>query len=479
MRYQERIYIQNENSSVRNKDILNINMSSDICIFESPSFYLSGGTKIDCTSGNTGTTGVFVLNSLTATTIPLTFNFTANTNTFTANNTTFKYEIYKYNVTDEVFSVPAVYKSDIIEYSAFSGTNLISVNIPISGLSIDGEYLVKGYYDFDVCTDFLNRLGKKIDTLTYINGTSYNIYNPLADFYFIAFKEADKPVFNGGNNGTLPNGSLVQQIILPPPNVNTVLITNDYVGDAIITLNGLTLAKNLDYTLNDSIITLSANTRVDDIISVIYTKIGVNNLSIDIIEVPIRVVSGATGSQGVNKVFYNTTTNKNEVYTNNNPVIGSNIIIMVNGATLANGIDYYQSSSDSTRIILIGSLISGDIVTIVYFPISVIINGIYTNTPTIGWTISNAPVDTNGVFTLQVSTGTTFTDFYSTGTTQYVANQTFYSDSFIASGSVGTTLYYRVKNDKEYITLCGKVIDSVAYSETVPIKIQTNSINSY
>ena len=89
MRFQERIYIQNENGAVRNKDILNVNMSSDMCIFESPLFNLSGASKIDCT----GTTGTSYVVS-TATTIPLTFQFTANTETFSANSATFKYEIY-------------------------------------------------------------------------------------------------------------------------------------------------------------------------------------------------------------------------------------------------------------------------------------------------------------------------------------------------------------------------------------------------
>ena len=172
MRYQERIYIQNNNEAVKNKDILNVNMSSDICIFNNPTYSLSGASKIDC-SGNTGTTYVIS----TATTIPLTFNFTGNTNSFTANSATFKYEIYKYNVEGEMFYIPPVYKSDTIQYSAFSGTNSISQSIAVSGLSIDGEYLVKGYFEYSVCTDFMNRLGKKVDTLLYRDGLEYGLYN--------------------------------------------------------------------------------------------------------------------------------------------------------------------------------------------------------------------------------------------------------------------------------------------------------------
>ena len=48
MRYQERIYIQNQNRAVRNKSISNVNTSSDICIFKSPAFNISAATKVQC-----------------------------------------------------------------------------------------------------------------------------------------------------------------------------------------------------------------------------------------------------------------------------------------------------------------------------------------------------------------------------------------------------------------------------------------------
>jgi hypothetical protein len=153
MRYQEKIYIQNANSVVRNKDILNVNMSSDICIFESPLFSLSGASKINCT----GVTTSYVLPS-SATTIPVEFQFTGNVSTFTANNTTFKYEIYKLDSNVNTFIAPPVYKSEVFEYSTFSATSILNQSIPVSGISLDGEYIVKGYYEFNVCTDFLGRL---------------------------------------------------------------------------------------------------------------------------------------------------------------------------------------------------------------------------------------------------------------------------------------------------------------------------------
>ena len=86
MRYQEPIYIQNENGAVRNKDILNVNMSSDVCVFESPKYSLSGASKIDCTGSTSGTSYII---SATTQNIPLTFDFTANTSSFVNTNALF------------------------------------------------------------------------------------------------------------------------------------------------------------------------------------------------------------------------------------------------------------------------------------------------------------------------------------------------------------------------------------------------------
>jgi len=473
MRYQENIYIQNANGAVRNKDILNVNMSSDICVFQAPSFNLSGASKLDCT----GVTTSYVISS--ATTIPIYFQFTGNTNTFTGNNATFKYEIYKFNSNVNTFTGPAIYKSDVFEYSSFSATSVLTQAIPVSGLSLDGEYIIKGYYNFSACTDFLGRLGKTVDTLTYRSGTSYGLYDNTLDWYFIAIKAAETPsLLQSSTNQPAPN-SLFQQVILPKAGEKTFAITNGVGGDIILTLNGLVLANNLDYTLKDSIVTLSGETAVDDIITVIYTTTGGNNVMADVYDVTTAIPSGTTGNQGSNTVYFNTTTGKYEVYSQATPLSSSSIIIMINGATLANGIDYYQSTSDPKRIILVGNILIGDIVTIAYFPKTDVVNGLITNNPMVSWQINTAPEKVNGVFTLQVSTGTSFNDFFSTGTTDYVVGSTVYQLGFTASGAVGTKLYYRVKNEKNYTTICSGSVTSVAYSEIIPVIIQTNSINSY
>lgn len=473
MRYQELIYIQNANEGVRNRDNLNVNMSSDISIFEAPSFIVSGASKINCS----GFTSDYIIT--TGTTIPLSFIFTGNTDTFTANTTDFKFEIYKYKPNVNSFISPAIYKSEVFNYPSFSGTNIINQEIPINSLGLDGEFLIKGYYQFNISTDFLNKLGKNVDTLTYANGKQFGLYDNDLDFYFSAIKAAEKPLFLNNGSNTPTANQLHQEIILPDEGVITIVIRSAFSGYFILTLNGLVLAPGYDYTYSGNVVTLVSETSKGDLVTVIYTTSGGNNLVGDNIYITESIASGTTNNQGSNTSYYNTTTNKYEIYTSITPVNSGTIIVMINGVTLANGVDFYQSTSNSKRLILNGNIIIGDIITIVYFPTTNVVNGLFVSNPTISWQINNAPQLTNGFFSLEVSTDTSFSSLYSSGMTPYIIGKSTYYDTFTASGSVGSNLYYRVKNEKSYVTLCGNEIMSIVYSDIIPVTIQTNKINSY
>lgn len=476
MRYQELIYIQNSNSAVRNKDILNVNMSSDICVFNAPLFDVSGATKIDCT----GVTASYVISSGTET-IDLDFVFTANTDSFTATNATFTYEIYKYDFTLSSFTPTPIYTSSAFTYTDidYYGTQTLYESLAIADLSLDGDYLIKGYYGFDMCTEFGNRLGKKINTRNYRSGEAYGLYNSYSDYYFTAMYAAEKPIFMASASNTPPAGKLFQQVILPEPHTTVFAVTYGVSGTFIVTLNGLVLAKDYDYSVSGNLVTLSAATSPEDIITIIYTTSGGYNFLAENIDVTTEVHSGTTGNEGSNLVYYNTTTGKYEVYTQATPQDGGAVIIMINGVTLANGVDYYQSTSNPKRFILEGNIVVGDMITLAYFPNVTVINGLLANNPMVTWMVNNAPQENNGVFTLEVSTGNSFTTIYTSETVNYVANQKFYSTSFMVSGNIGTEYYYRVKNEKNYTTLCGQIVTDIAYSDIIPIVVQSNAINSY
>lgn len=472
MRYQEPIYIQNENSAVRNKDIYNVNMSSDMYVFEAPVFTMSGASKIDC-SGNSESHVIS-----TATTIPLVFDFTGNTDTFSATSNSFYFEVYKYNRNASIFTTPPVYKSELVSYTAITGSSSYTENVPVSALTLDGEYLIKGYYKVGAQTFFMSQLGKTYDTINFRYGSEYGLYNSDLDFYFISMYEASKPIF-ADTSESLSQGQLGQQVVLPEDGDTVFVIKYPYGGHVMVTLNGLILAKDEDYTITGSVVTFLAPTYKGDVVTFVYSVSANRGLVGDNILISSPIVSGTTDNEGTNSVYYNTDSEKFEVYTELEPSASGAILVMVNGVTLANNIDYYKSKTNDKRIILEGNLIVGDMITLVYYPVTNLSRGINTNFPSVLWTISRSPQTDNGYFTLQVSRNSSFSPLTYSSAQQYVSGVSEYTDNFVASGTVGTTYYYRIKNDKVFDPICGPSLTSTTYSDTISIVVQSNAINSY
>ena len=248
----------------------------------------------------------------------------------------------------------------------------------------------------------------------------------------------------------------------------------------ILTLNGLVLANDVDYTYSgNSIVYLNAPLVPEDIVTIIYTSSSPNTLQNDIFDVMSVIPSGATDGQGGYSVYYNTTTSRYELFTSAKPIEFSKVLVMINGVVLANGIDFYQSTSNPRRIILNGDLVLNDIITISYFPDGVV-GDIITQNPSASWVITPPPTKTNGYFTFQLATDINFNNIVYSSTTDYFVGAQFYTIDYPVSGyTYGDRLFYRVKNDKNYETICGNIINSYAYSEIIPITIATNTINSY
>lgn len=448
--------------------------------------------------------GVYLFDTTTATTLPLSFNFTGNVDVFTATSASFKYEVYKYDNSLGVFALPAVYKSNLSEYASFSATNVLQTAVPLSGLSLDGDYIIKGYYEANACTDFLSRLNKKIDTVIYNRNGTYQLYIPETDFYFVGITKADTPLFQQSQTNDLQfydalplyqqvivvddtiryvqfvdDNNYVQEPLLYSRTGATFTLTSEYLGDVFVTLNGLTLAKNIDYTLSGTQLTLSGSVVEGDIITIVYTRTSSQTIVSNGIQITNPIVSGTTNGQGSNKAYYNTTSGKYEIYTDNQILDGSRVIVILNGITLTYNIDFYLSTTDKKRIILNGNIMIGDIINIIYYPVASIINGITQNTNFINWYIPTPPQSSNGEFSLEYSNSSSFSTYTVNSVVPYQEAVTDYTTILSLTGSVGTNWYYRVKNVKNYQSICGDIISSTAYSETVRVQVQSNAINSY
>jgi len=381
-----------------------------------------------------------------------------------------------------------VYSSEYINWSGFSGTSAYTTSITANTIDPDGEYIIKGQFNHDVSTEFGKLLGYNYTTVPSLNGDPYGIYQSNKDKYFIAFKEADTPELeNGetGDGGTL-NGLTVLSILLDGTTTEFNLPLSN--GAYLISLNGITLSPEYDYSITEievdedfvSNLTLSAQTFNEDILTYAFTNgIENNNIKADSFDIASTIVSGTTNQEGANTVYYNTTKGKYELYLSRTPITSNDIVITLNGITLANNVDYFQSNTNPKRIILEGNLIISDLLT-AYYNTSTNIQGNQFGTGvTVSWSIQNAPINNDGLFTVQSSNDNNFTSIVSSGTTSYIAGQTSYGQLINLVGTFGDKQYYRVKNEKKFKNLCGEILTTEKYSETVEITIQTNLNNSY
>ena len=480
MRYQEPKYIRNNNSALRNKDIINVTTSSDICFFSRPTYTMSGATKIPVSGLTSGSTGVYVVSG--DTNITFDFNFTGTTS-FSDIDAEFSIEIYEYVKDSLRFKNEPTYQSESYSWSGFSGTSAITETINTSGLTLDNDFLIKSNYKYDVCTEFRGLLGETINTVNNKSGDKYGIYNTLYDYFFIAINEAQIPEFNlTGDKDLLGTFSVYSfeaednKTIHPAPNnVNSGFM---------VALNGTTLAEDYDYTFNSSdsgsTIELVAPTVSGDIITYSYisNNDSTNKVKLDIYDITTTIVSGVTNGEGSENIYFNTDTGKYELYTSITPRNGDSISVILNGTTLANSIDYYQSITNMKRIIVEGVILVGDIVTI-YYPVIPDAAGLVDSLEyTIAWGIKDAPKLTNGTFTLELTNDNFTTIIFASGV-DYIKNQKNYTTNLVVTGNYGDEFYYRIKNEKNYEAINGDIISSIAYSEIIPITLNTNANNSY
>jgi hypothetical protein len=97
----------------------------------------------------------------------------------------------------------------------------------------------------------------------------------------------------------------------------------------------------------------------------------------------------------------------------------------------------------------------------------------------ISWFIPTLPVKNMGYFSVEISQNSDFSTYSVNSTVNYETNVTNYSSVLTLSGSVGTQLYYRVRNVKNYVSICGDWVTSEAFSEVVPVQIVSNAMNTY
>ncbi len=426
--------------------------------------------------------GVFIISN-NDNNIEFDLTFTGDTINIT-DETEFKYSIFKYNKTNNSFNKPSIYDSVYQSYSDISG-GTVNINTPVNSLNLDGEYIIKGYYKYPACTLYSNKLGLEIDEYLIKTGSEYGMYSATEDWYFIAMKESQTPTILSINEPQTitPNNFNVSSYIPDFDGQNEFLL--DYIpqADVIVSLNGLTLSND-EYLIDTDTLILSGGTFTTDTITVISVVTDDNftssNLYVENITITTSIQSGSTDTQ-LSNVFYNTTTGKYELFTEYVASDNSDIVITLNGVTLANNIDYYRSISNNKRIILEGNLFLSDIITIAYVKSVENINLDSGNNFVVTWSVENILPSEEGSFYIEVADliNPDFSVILQQIEVPYEPNVNIYSKDVQIDGEFGDTYLYRVKNRKKYYTLNNQLVIDDSFSEVGKIKIQSNNQNTY
>lgn len=501
-------FTNNTNNNI-NKLIYKSKINTNILKISEPCFIINQAAKI--ATGNTEP----VIHNISNSNKELDFVFNCNTNLFdpTSNpNTKFRFTIYPYDYTNDVFIPQSVYQyvtsNDLSgQTGATRGFNQI---LPVN--FTDGDYLVKGSFIFTGLTNNVIPVGYQflqsaytIDTSTF-NTTAYyefGLYDSTLDYWFGIISNPNKPILlqdlydtstTGNTILALTGLTLVNDNIPLTSSIQNVFLYNDKpVGDIIINVNGSSLIRSSAITFNDGgeffvdittyptaiLITLANSlTQVNnDILNIIYLKnsLGPDNSNIVSEYQTISFIpSGSSGIMG-GKILYNTTINKYEYDFNfgiNQNVDYNQIIVILNGNTLIKNTDYYQSTANNFGILFNGGISLGDVL-LFYYPSVGLNPHLYLKSKnfTADWTAFND--DSPGIYTVQVASAsdTTFSSILYTVTTPFIIDATLTNNTYSIFVATITTpnlsFIYRVKADKFFTNLLGETFTTTVYSDVL------------
>ena len=512
----------------------NVNLSplwnSKVCENEKSSFALTGATKIELSS----LTESSIFNKTTETGQTLTFQFTSATSTLSSNTTNFYYTLHKYNKDSLGFDDTPIYTFKAVGYTAFTGTNILNTTISGSLLNDDSEYIIKPYFEYTDCPEtgttfsaitpynqydlflisgytvqsyidlsgatrfynqsqryfnysgFSTNTGSSITTL--IDKTaytpSYNIYNSLDDYYFVSKSEPYKPILQVDTQQNDTSSLFIENIPILQTAVTSFTITFEPVGDVIVSVNGITLQKTIEYDNDSTIVSPSLRNRSfilnqrltslhNDILTVAYYRNSLNTQKVVKEDLQFtgstQIVSAATG-------YY-------EINLSSQRINDSDILVYYNGLLLSKNIDYTISSFNINKIVLSFTPINESVFSIVYFTNynAIVTELIEATGPnyTINWSI-NELINENivGSFIHQFyqlsNTGLTGSTYYSAETAYRFDVKTF-SNIFDWQNSsplaLGTTYFYRIASQKQFTTINNINLSSITYSDTIKIKL--------
>ena len=474
-------YYEEYNFDVRPNNVENNTKvtRASYCYVEQPTYTISPGSK-QLTGFTTGSTGIILVNS--GGSQSFTFSFSGNVSAFSGYNMDFKYSIFKYYDIREQFLKPEIYKSNLISRNTFQNLMSFTTNLDFTNYA-DGEYLIKGYFEYPYCTPSAKLLGLTIDTSNSVDvDNSFVSYDDNYAWYFAYLTNSPKPTIIGGVSVSPEYGFLRVETLPIVTSATTYFVDGNPVGGIQVNVNGVTLQPGTDYTHNSNNFTLSSTLLETDILTVTYitNSTGVDT-NVETYVVPSSIPSTTLPSLG-EKLIYNTNSNLYE-YWLNVPTDGD-IILSVDGVTLSES-EYLVSSSNQRRIILYFTPTVESIITIFYTSLVPPTLGISSNPISVSFTSSPTPQKENGYFVLEFYdySDTNLNNLLFSGTTNFIQDVSLYNIVTNVPTTYGflsgQKFWYRVKSVKNYQLFNGEIITTFNYSDLFQAILNNNGIYNY
>ena len=394
--------------------------------------------------------------------------------------------LYQYDTITKEFSNDKSLLNISILHNNLSADTTSKVIIPINTID-EGEYILKNYFNFPILTLISNQLGYTRSTFpNYERGSEYGLYDPERDWYFLNMFKADIPVLSitdGNAVNSISNLTVTSQFT---DGINSRFYY-DSSSSPIVALNGGVLANNIEYTAITSGITsyiqMSFTPIINQILTMAFVSNGsTDNIYIDYYQVTSPISYGPINEQSESdKVYHNTTTSEFEYYLDM-PYIGIPILV-VNGNVLSYGIDWLLSTSNNKRIISLVDFVVGDLIETFYVPSTVVYGDLGNNTPVLSWSINNAPkIGYGGKFTIEFAAeeDTNFDTILYSKDVNHIIDQRSYSSSIdLTAASAGDKFIYRIKNEKTYESINGKILTSESVSNSYNVTVSNNFGEAY
>lgn len=370
----------------------NVNSTTNFCFetFNGPTYFLSGATKAitgttsPCSGSPTNCYAVYNFSEIDD--FDLNFNLTGSTN-YTGYTGQFCYKVYN----REFFTIktPSIVLNNLeptygtcIDFSAIT-SNTLTQNFSISKLpSIDSDYLLRSYYKFIP----KNCVKKEVNTWDSV--IQLNNFNFDYDWYFLTVKDPPTPAIVSTVQSLIDRITLFQERINGSNFQNFFTLSNQPLGNEInLYVNGVRLTQGLDFLLNTSnfpntypiVEIISGNIEVEDIITIVYligpqsflTAVGQNRN--DYFKIDTFQVTGFTTNvtaSTVNIINDNTIKGTQEAFLKEDFDPNSKVVVVLNGITLTEDLEYYKSTTTPNKIIFNPNFTTikiGDIVSFWYF----------------------------------------------------------------------------------------------------------------